>query len=325
MSTVRTSETVSDYDGFDFAGLWKGRKKVTDVERAVLARSLESVDGRRLLEVGTGYGRLLDCLVAKGQEVVALDYDLSALGRVSSAENGRSPVLRVAANLYHLPFVDGAFTGATMIRVLHHLADPVAALTEVGRVLRNGGRLIVSYSPKPSVGTLVNDLQRALRPSAEIPFTSATFSGEGAVELSSSPFPMIVGSRAEFGRWARAARFQPEAELAAGLEEYRLLRSLPTRHFVRWAETFSQAPGFPVRFARLRVSRHDDPPLPQSADILGCPRCGVPWHPSQVDGEIPCPSCPFVGRSREGLLDLRYIPEGVRRQGPARTSLAAAD
>jgi ubiquinone/menaquinone biosynthesis C-methylase UbiE len=316
MSGAPTAEAISDYERFDFAGLWEGREKVTEVERAVLLRSLHGVDSRRLLEIGTGFGRLLDCLTSVGQEVVALDFDTSALARIPPSRNGRGPLYRVGGNVYHLPFVDGAFTGATMIRVLHHLADPVAALTEVGRVLRDGARLVVSYSPKPSVGTIVNDVQRALKAPTESPFRSATFSSASALELPGPPFPVIVGSRSSFESWARAAGFEVEMERGAGLEEYRFLRSLPSEHFVRWAEVFGRAPGFPMRFAQLRLHSSADPPMVSADRIFACPRCRAPLALGG-DNEPPrCEACSYLGRFTGGVTDLRYVPDRVLRYVP---------
>lgn len=302
---------VSDYSGFDFERLWRGREKVTEVERALVTDVLRTVDHRRLLEVGTGFGRLLGCLTATGGEVVALDFDATTLARVPMPAKDSRPVLRVAANLYYLPFVDGAFTAATMIRVFHHLDAPVAALSEIGRVLRGGSFLLVSYTPKPSVGTLVTDVQRALRPVDGAPFRSATFSRGQVASVSSEPFPVLVGSRDSFRGTIRAAGFGSEGERVAGLEEYRFLRSLPGRWFGRIAEVYGRAPGFPVRFALLRVLRAQNIPLPAADRILACPRCRTPFGSIRVRDALVCPRCLYKGVVRDGVVDLRYVPDSV--------------
>jgi ubiquinone/menaquinone biosynthesis C-methylase UbiE len=307
---------VSDYSGFDFQALWKGRDRVTEVERSLLSRSLEGLDPRRLLELGTGFGRLLGCLTAVGQEVVALDFNAEGLASARRGVAARPPALWVAANLYHLPFTDGAFTGASMIRVYHHLGDPGAALTEIHRVLRSGSRLIVSYTPKPSVGTLVNDVQRALQPRNEQPFRSATFSRAPSDEFTGEAFPVIVSTRARFADCARSAGFEVESDWGTGFEEYRLLRRFPSDFFARTTETFGSARGFPVRFARLRRRESSDPPLPEVDRILACPRCRTGLGLSTEGERIRCPTCAFEGNCRDGVVDLRYVPEGTRTVGP---------
>lgn len=311
MSSPDGTESIVDYSGFDFAGLWKGREGVSEVERTIVGRALAATDRRRLLEVGTGFGRLLGALTALGDEVVATDLDVERLARVAvPGANGR--VVRVAANLFHLPFVDGSFTGATMVRVHHHLLDPGAALAEVGRVLRPGSRLVVSYSPRPSVGTLVTDLQRALRAGPGGAFQSVTFA-RGPVTLPPRPFPIRAAGRREFAREALAAGFEPGAEVGSGLEEYLPVRRLPAQLLVRLGTALGRAPAFPTRFALLTKSGRSGAPLPRFPAILACPRCGSP-RPGWAEGDaLECDRCPFAGVRRDNLLDLRFVPPEARR------------
>ncbi len=305
-------ESVSDYAGFDFLALWKGRGRVTEVEREIVRRALLPADHRRILEVGTGFGRLLGTLTALGQEVVATDFDRAVLGKVPEKLAPREP-LRVAANLYHLPFVDGAFTSASMVRVYHHLTDPVSALTELGRVLRAGARLVLSYNPRPSVGTFVQDVRRALEPARTgTRFRSATFA-RGSVTLPPAPFPVEVPDRRTFARTVRAAGFDPRAEVVAGMEEYRIARRAPAALFVHLGFAIGRAPGFPVRFAVLERTGTDAGPLPGPDAILACPRCRAALPFPEDDREISCDRCGPVGARSGHVIDLRFVPEGVPR------------
>ncbi|MFN8426729.1 MAG: methyltransferase domain-containing protein [Anaerolineales bacterium] len=54
----------------------------------------------------------------------------------------------VAADAYRLPFVDGLFDAATMIRVLHHMADAPKALGQVRNVLGANGVFILEFANK---------------------------------------------------------------------------------------------------------------------------------------------------------------------------------
>ena len=311
MTSLVNSESISDYSRFDFAALWPGRDKVTEVERAIISGALRMGDCRRILEVGTGFGRLLGALTELSAEVVATDFDVGGLDRLPSPRPGRSP-MRVAANVYHLPFVDGAFTGATMVRVYHHLSHPERALREIARVIGGGGRLVVSYNPKPSVGTFVNDVQRALHPSPRTRFRSLTFAA-GPTVLEPDPFPVYVAGRREFDRSVNLAGLRAREEVVSGIEEYYLMRHIPAPWFVRLGTTFGRAPAFPTRFAV--VSKPGDPPvsLPPLSEILACPRCGVPQPEWRLTGPLRCGHCSFEGVGRGGVLDLRFVPEGVAR------------
>lgn len=313
MSAGDAAPEISDYEGYDFRALWTGREKVTEVERTLLARAFAPGDVRRLLEVGTGFGRLLGSLERIAEEVVATDFDMVSLRRLGSRRAIRSETLRVAANLYHLPFADASFTGATMVRVIHHLSDPVAALAEIRRVLRPGGRLLVSYNPRPTVGTLVNDIQRALHPAPGVRFRSITFARERRVELDPEPFPIYIEPREAFERQARRAGFHPCFEFGSGIEEYYLMRHVPTEWFVRLGTKLGRAPGFPMRFAMLEVPPADSRPLPDRDTLFVCPVCHQELQIDPKGNGVRCGACPFTGDRQDGVLDLRFVPEGVAR------------
>jgi SAM-dependent methyltransferase len=311
MSAALLPAEISDYDGFDFRTLWRGREKVTEVESRLLFRTFISGDRRRLLEVGTGFGRLLGSVEAVAEEVVATDFDLTSLKRLDGNRPGANRTLRVAANLYHLPFVDGSFTGATMVRVYHHLSDPAGAFRELRRVLRPRSRLFVSYSPRPSIGTLVNDIQSALHPSPQIPFRSVTFSRKRCVELTPDPFPVYVAPREEFQETARRSGFATLLEFGSGLEEYHLSRHVPADWFVRIGAALGRAPGFPMRFAVLEVPDGPAGRLPAREEMVACPVCHGPLQPREAGAQ--CRKCAFSGTLSDGVLDLRYVPEQTVR------------
>lgn len=95
--------------------------------------------GGPLLEVGAGSGAVTRRLrtAFPGVQVVALDIDPGLLAREQSAP-------RLVADALALPLHDGT-VGTVLLRyVLQHVADPVAVLAEVRRVLRPGGQVVVT-------------------------------------------------------------------------------------------------------------------------------------------------------------------------------------
>jgi SAM-dependent methyltransferase len=110
-----------------------------------------------LLEVGCGGGALLRQALASGCRAAAVDHspDMVRLTREVNREaidEGRLEVFEASAE--RLPFLDETFTHAAMTAVLGFLPDPVAALAEIRRVLRPGGRLIVLGSDPEDRGTM---------------------------------------------------------------------------------------------------------------------------------------------------------------------------
>jgi SAM-dependent methyltransferase len=73
----------------------------------------------------------------------------------------------VVADIYHLPFIDGLMNSATMIRVIHHIADVPAALGEVRRVMAPGGTFVLEFANKRNLKSMA---RYALRRQSWNPF-----------------------------------------------------------------------------------------------------------------------------------------------------------
>jgi ubiquinone/menaquinone biosynthesis C-methylase UbiE len=105
---------------------------------ALVARAPELV-GRLVLDVGAGTGAVSRRLSAAGAHAIAVDASWSMLAHEASR---RPPA--VVGDIGRLPLVDGAVDGAAAAFVLNHVADPVAALAEMRRVVRRGGFVVAS-------------------------------------------------------------------------------------------------------------------------------------------------------------------------------------
>lgn len=98
--------------------------------------------GLDLLDVGCGPGTITSDLaraVAPGR-VVGIDREPSVIGE---ARRTGGPAKFLTGDVYGLEFESGSFDVVHAHQVLQHLADPVAALVEMRRVLRPGGTLAV--------------------------------------------------------------------------------------------------------------------------------------------------------------------------------------
>ena len=101
--------------------------------------------GQDLLDVGCGPGTITTDLaqrVAPGRTTgIDLSSDVIATARQTQDQAGRTDVVFEQASVYELPFADKTFDVVYAHQVLQHLSEPVAALIEMRRVLREGGVL----------------------------------------------------------------------------------------------------------------------------------------------------------------------------------------
>ncbi len=98
--------------------------------------------GERVLDLGCGDGSFAEWLVSVGCEVTAVDVSREAVRR--AAERVPDATVRLVDEDGPLPFEEDEFGAVWAGEVLEHVADVVGLLAEVRRVLRWGGRLIVT-------------------------------------------------------------------------------------------------------------------------------------------------------------------------------------
>lgn len=113
-------------------------------DRPTILRLLGPVHGRRVLELGCAAGHLTRELVAAGAEVVALDKSERMVAHAQRLVAGRARV-EVADLSRPLHMVeDQSMDLVTASLVLHYLPDWQGVVSEIHRVLKPGGALVMS-------------------------------------------------------------------------------------------------------------------------------------------------------------------------------------
>ncbi|WP_143079041.1 class I SAM-dependent methyltransferase [Streptomyces monashensis] len=164
--TDTTPESVGEtYDAFAEAGTtnalggnihvgyWREGQDIpiteaTDQLTDLVAGRLALRPGQRLLDVGCGNGvPALRIASAHGVRVTGVTVSSREVVQAARSAEGSEAYGRVSfqlADAMKLPFEDASFDGAFAIESLLHMPDQTAALTELRRVVRPGGRLVVA-------------------------------------------------------------------------------------------------------------------------------------------------------------------------------------
>jgi ArsR family transcriptional regulator len=114
------------------------------VEAAIVA-ALGSAALGRLVDVGTGTGRMIELLGPRAAMALGIDRSPEMLrlarGRIEGAGLAHAEVRH--GDMYALPRTDGSVDVVVFHQVLHFADDPAAVIAEAARVLAPGGRLLV--------------------------------------------------------------------------------------------------------------------------------------------------------------------------------------
>jgi SAM-dependent methyltransferase len=183
------------------------------IEPVLQAAQIEPQD--RILDVGCGTGFILLGAARRASQVVGVDVTPAMLAeaRRRVEEAGLTNVTLREGTAEALPFADQRFDAAITRLTLHHFGDPRRALSEMHRVLRPGGRLVVCdivAAEDPAKADLHNRLERLRDPSHVQHYPASS-----VVKLVEEVGFRVAGTQAwetprRFGEWVRLASVRPE-------------------------------------------------------------------------------------------------------------------
>ena len=134
--------------------------------RQLVRDALGVVPGERIMDVGCGPGfyvaELLEHVGSDGS-VVGIDSSQPMLAVAAHRSEGHDNVSFHEADATSLPVEDASFDAALSVQVLEYVADVPAALAEMYRALRAGGRLVVWDVDWATVSLHTTDLARTER------------------------------------------------------------------------------------------------------------------------------------------------------------------
>ena len=291
-----TTPPVCNYEGSDYqASFWdKGERQYEDRAEAIAMKRLLPARGKLLLELGAGAGRNTP-RYGGYERIVLLDYSRTQLEQ-ARARLGASPrYVYVAADIYKLPFVDGLFDGATMIRTLHHMADAPKALAQVRHVLQPDATLVLEYANKRNLKAI---LRYWLGKQAWSPFTQAP------VEFAALNFDFHPKA---IRRWLAEAGFRPEKTLTVSHFRIGLLKRVFPAAFLAALDGLIQPSGAlfqitPSVFVRAVATGQTSPAA--AGAFFKCPECGQA-RLEEAPEYLACPACKRRYAFKDGIYDFK--------------------
>jgi SAM-dependent methyltransferase len=302
-----TTRPVCDYEGSAYrTEFWgQGREYEDAVERVALRRLLPAT-GRRMIDIGGGYGRLFP-LYSGYDEVVLFDYALSQLrqGRElwgDAAPGGRPRYTYVAGDFYRFPFAPGLFDTVAMVRTLHHAADAPAVLRGVAQILASGGTFVLEFANKRNLKAI---LRRLLRRQAWSPFDREPVE---FVELNFDFHPAWMREQLA-GVGLTIQKTRAVSYFRVGL----LKRAVPTGLLVA-LDRLLQPTGALCRLSPSVFVRCQggDKAAPAAGAFFRCTVCGSTMLVEEGD-ILSCTDCDARFAIRDGIYDFKAPLEGGAR------------
>jgi SAM-dependent methyltransferase len=287
---------VCDYEGSQYqAEFWDtGERAYEDASEARALRALLPSGGKLLLEIGAGAGRNTP-RYSGFERVVLMDFSRTQLQQAQARLGRGDRYVYVAADVYRLPFAPGLFDAATMIRVIHHLADAPAALAQIRAVLQPGAAFVLEYANKQNLKAIARWL---LRRQSWNPFDAQP------VEFAKLNFDFHPGAMMQ---WLRVAGFDVRAVRSLSYFRLRLLKRIIPTNLLVALDSLLQPTGRWFQFSPsvfVRASATGPGPVTSHGQLFRCPECGSLILNDNGD-HLLCSSCGRRWAVREGIYDFK--------------------
>ncbi len=147
-TTPTSSRKADQYNDpkHNYLQYWDGRDYEHAAEERAIKRLLKGMHFQHAVDVGGGYGRLCVFLEQFADKVTLAEPSQQQLDIAQDFLKSHPEIDRQLLQAADLKFKDGSIDLLTMIRVMHHLPDPMPELKEISRVLSDDGYAIIEMA-----------------------------------------------------------------------------------------------------------------------------------------------------------------------------------
>ncbi|KPK14665.1 MAG: hypothetical protein AMK69_28320 [Nitrospira bacterium SG8_3] len=287
---------VCDYEGSDYQSrFWdRGQRAYEDQVEAIALKRLLPSDGRLMFEVGAGAGRNTPRYHGF-ERVVLMDYSLSQLQQAQERLGKSDRYIYVAADVYSLPFMPGLFDAATMIRVLHHMADAPLALAQIRETLQPGAIFVLEFANKQNLKAI---LRYIFRRQDWSPFTLEPVE---FVELNFDFHPKTVRE------WLKDLNFQVQRHLAVSYFRLDIIKRLIPLKLLVGMDSLLQLTGNLIQLSPsvfVRAQAVGGAKRAEGDPFFRCPACKQAL-PEMGDDHLECNGCGSHWGIQNGIYNFK--------------------
>ncbi len=189
MARAKTAKEVRKADQYDdpsynYQDYWQGRDYEHAAEEMAVKRLLRGRHFEHAVDVGGGYGRLSKFLTNFADKVTLAEPSQQQLDIAKIYLKDTPQVDQKLLQAADLKLKDGSADLVLVVRVLHHLPDPMPELKEIARVLKPGGTFLLEFA---NDAHFLNRVRYAAR-GKRIPEKPVSIQDEAKVKAGELPF-----------------------------------------------------------------------------------------------------------------------------------------